>query len=416
MIRALIRVLTPLAFFALGVFLVRLTFPASIVVTWETASEVDTAGFLVYRSDSPDGPFSLLDETVIPARGDPLVGASYRYDDREVARGRRYFYQLEEIQRDGVRNRFPDVVEGQAGVGWPVGLAVGVLMAVLAGVVTWRWSADRGQQAVDGDVESTFTLDVGGVSLTLVGPAGWVSPFARTWASWAGETAGWEVRLAPDATLPAPDGPFFAARPRFADGRCRLEAVGFAGEIAPQEERGLLRAHPAADPGDLAYFVRTAFALRAFDQGALLFHAAGVVRHGAAYAFFGHSGSGKTTAARLSAGNPVLNDDLLLLRPAGMGWEAWATPFGRRRGPEIRSAPLRALLRLAQAPDERLEPLSRGVALGELIANAPVVNADPARCSALMARCEQILQAVAVGRLQFRKSATFWEVIDAHFG
>jgi hypothetical protein len=151
MIRALIRILTPLAFCALGVFLARLAFPASIVVTWETASEVDTAGFLVYRSDSADGPFSLLDGTVIPARGDPLVGASYRYDDRQVAWGRRYFYQLEEIQRDGARNRFPDVVTGRAGVGWPVGLAVGVLMAALAGALMWRWSETR---RVPGDAEA----------------------------------------------------------------------------------------------------------------------------------------------------------------------------------------------------------------------------------------------------------------------
>jgi hypothetical protein len=219
----------------------------------------------------------------------------------------------------------------------------------------------------------------------------------------------------PDETLSTPDGPLFAARPRFDNGRCLLEAPGFAGEIEPDEGLILLRAHPAAELGDLVYFVRTAFALWAFDQGSLLFHAAGIVHREVAHAFFGYSGSGKTTTARLSVGKPVLNDDLLLLRPAEMGWEAWATPFGRRRAPEVRSAPLRALLRLVQATEERLEPMSRGMALGEMVANSPVVNADPGRVPALLARCEEILQTVTVSLLRFRKSDTFWEMIDAHF-
>jgi hypothetical protein len=219
-----------------------------------------------------------------------------------------------------------------------------------------------------------------------------------------------------DATLPVPDGPFFAARPRFEGGRCSLEAQGFVGEILPEKKRALLRAHPAAEPADLAYFVRTVFALRAFDGEALLFHAAGVVHRGSAYAFFGHSGSGKTTAASLSKGKPVLNDDLLLLCRADSGWDAWATPFGKHRDLDTRSAPLRALLRLAQAPEERLDSMPPGVALGELVANSPVVNADPARSVPLLARWEEIIHTAAVFRLYFRRSDTFWEVIDARLG
>ena len=124
--------------FALGVALVRFGSPARIVVTWETASEVDTAGFFLYRGESPDGLFPLLIETPIPAQGDPLVGSSYRYEDRDVAWGRRYFYQLEEVERSGVRNRFPRMVEGRAGAGWPWALAGGALLAILGGVVGWR--------------------------------------------------------------------------------------------------------------------------------------------------------------------------------------------------------------------------------------------------------------------------------------
>ncbi len=265
--------------------------------------------------------------------------------------------------------------------------------------------------------EFNWTFAVGGLSLSLAGPAAWVEPFARAWASWADESLGWVVRLVQDETLPAPQKPFFGARPRFVDGRCLLEVPGFAGEIAPEDETARLRAHPAAEPGDLAYFVRTAFALQAFDADTLLFHAAGVVHRDAAYALFGHSGSGKTTASRLSSGKPVLSDDLVLLRPSVSGWEVWATPFGRQRASQqVRSAPLRALLRLVQAPEERLEPMPRAAALGELAANSPVINADPVRSAALLARWDGVLRSVPVYFLHFRKSNAFWEVIDAQLG
>ena len=261
--------------------------------------------------------------------------------------------------------------------------------------------------------ETEWTFAVGGYSLSLTGPAAWVKPFARAWGPWTNEPSGWTVRLVQDEALPTPQGPFFGARPRFVDSRCLLEAQGFVGEIAPEDGMAYLRAHPSADSGDLAYFVRTVFSLRAFDAGALLFHAAGVVHHNAAYALFGHSGSGKTTASRLSSGKPVLSDDLILLRQTESGWEACATPFGQRRVREVQSAPLRALLRLVQAPEERLEPMSRGAALGELAANSPVTNADPSRSAALLARWEGILHSVPVYLLHFRKSDAFWEVIDA---
>jgi hypothetical protein len=70
-------------------------------VEWSTASELNTAGFNVLRSESPTGPFTRLNAEIIPAAPDPLVGSSYVYTDTNVTPGQSYTYQLEEVEFGG---------------------------------------------------------------------------------------------------------------------------------------------------------------------------------------------------------------------------------------------------------------------------------------------------------------------------
>ncbi len=260
-----------------------------------------------------------------------------------------------------------------------------------------------------------WILQVSEVSLAVEGPEKWVRSLAEAWGRWEGLLPDWVVRFEPDESLPEPRLPLFQAQPRFENGLCYLEAPGFEGRILPSQREARLRANPSASLGDLTYFLRTAFALCAFEQGALLFHAAGVVHRNSAWAFFGPSGSGKTTLARLSQGKEVLSDDLILLSKGRVGWEAWATPFSLCRGKRM-AAPLKALIRLVKAPEDKVMPLPPAIALGELVASSPVVNADPSRLPGLFARWEEIMTEVPVCALRFRKADSFWEVIDAEFG
>lgn len=261
----------------------------------------------------------------------------------------------------------------------------------------------------------SWTLDIGGVCLTLTGADEWVGALAQAWPSWAGESSDWEVQLLPDAGLPAPSQLYSEARPHFSGGNAFLAAPGFVGEITPAQHHAVLRAHPTARLNDLSYFIRTVFALAAFEEENFLFHAAGVLHSESAHVLYGNSGSGKTTAAYLSKGKAVLNDDLLLLRPTPAGWEVWATPFGHRRHPALRSAPLRVLLRLRQASEDRLARISGGQALGELVANSPVINVDATRLPTLMQRWLLLLTEIPNYQLYFRRSNTFWEALDAYF-
>ena len=262
-----------------------------------------------------------------------------------------------------------------------------------------------------------FDLGIAGTALRTRGPEVWLAPLRTAWAVWqpVSETPFWDVQLTADASLAEPQGPLFEAIPRSQDGVCTLVAPGFKGEVFASTGKAHLRAHPEASPGDVGYFLRVVLAIQAFVRGGMLFHTAGIVHRTQGYAFFGVSGSGKTTAAHFSAPDPVLNDDLVLLWPSPAGWQMYATPFGKRRG-EVRVAPLRALLRLLKDQNVFLAPLSPGRALGELVANTPVLSADPLWLPEVMARWEAVLSAVPVYALYFRRDATFWEVIDAELG
>jgi hypothetical protein len=113
--------------------------PGGIIISWSTASEVDTMGFNLYRAEgSAEGAFELVNAELIPARGDPLTGAEYQVEDKDVDPGHLYFYQIEEIEWNGTQQRYPELVRSRAGVPrlW---LAVeGAVLVLIGSVLVYR--------------------------------------------------------------------------------------------------------------------------------------------------------------------------------------------------------------------------------------------------------------------------------------
>ena len=103
---------------------------ATIVVQWTTASELDTAGFNIYRSNSPNGDFVRANANLIPASPDPLTGGSYEFEDQNVIPGRTYYYVLEDIDSNGVANRSQDIVKAKAERGGQTLILIAVILAV----------------------------------------------------------------------------------------------------------------------------------------------------------------------------------------------------------------------------------------------------------------------------------------------
>jgi len=67
-----------------------------VVLRWETATEINNAGFFVRRSTQETGDYARI-SSFMPAQGDGLLGAIYVYNDTAVTNGVTYYYKLEAV-------------------------------------------------------------------------------------------------------------------------------------------------------------------------------------------------------------------------------------------------------------------------------------------------------------------------------
>ena len=120
---------------------------ADVVVTWETAAELDTLGFNLWRSAS-GGKFEQVNATLIPpASPGSVLGGVYEVVDSDVTLGEQYAYKLEEVETGGAVNWYgpvtltanaPTAVSVQA---FAAGSALWALVPVaLAALAPW-WCA-----------------------------------------------------------------------------------------------------------------------------------------------------------------------------------------------------------------------------------------------------------------------------------
>lgn len=73
----------------------------NVFLAWETATEIDNAGFNLYRARTKDGTYKKINDTLIPAQGNATTGASYSFVDTPPSKGT-YYYKLEDVDYNGV--------------------------------------------------------------------------------------------------------------------------------------------------------------------------------------------------------------------------------------------------------------------------------------------------------------------------
>ncbi len=80
-----------------------------VVLKWITESEVDNAGFYIYRSETRDGAFKVVNPTMIQGAGTTSERNTYTWKDTTAKPNVAYYYRIEDISHAGVRKQLVTV-------------------------------------------------------------------------------------------------------------------------------------------------------------------------------------------------------------------------------------------------------------------------------------------------------------------
>jgi hypothetical protein len=88
-----------------GVVLATFTAEAGVgkvLLNWETATEIDIAGFNLYRSDAPEGDYIRVNrELIVSQVPGSMQGTVYSWEDADIGFGHTYYYKLETVNIHG---------------------------------------------------------------------------------------------------------------------------------------------------------------------------------------------------------------------------------------------------------------------------------------------------------------------------
>ena len=82
---------------------------AGVVLKWITESEIDNAGFYIYRSDAKNGEFKVINPTLIQGAGTTSERNTYTWTDSTAKPNVAYYYRIEDISHAGVRKQLATV-------------------------------------------------------------------------------------------------------------------------------------------------------------------------------------------------------------------------------------------------------------------------------------------------------------------
>jgi len=119
-----------------------------VLLEWETALEIDNAGFYLVRRDVVTGEVVRLNRGLISAQGDIVQGASYRFEDETAINGVEYQYGLVDVDLSGLDTRHPDVFAVANPATPPIHLVLPAYGAQLAfgDRPTFRWESSSARR------------------------------------------------------------------------------------------------------------------------------------------------------------------------------------------------------------------------------------------------------------------------------
>lgn len=189
---------------------------------------------------------------------------------------------------------------------------------------------------------------------------------------------------------------------------CRLDAASLRGE---------LKISPDIQAFDS--FLRTFYSWLLPSRGGVLLHSSAVARKGRGFVFFGRSGAGKSTAAKMSRGKSViLTDEITPVRVIRGGARVYGSPFWGEMSPRGRNMnfPLRGLLSLKKSDSDSITPLPPGEILSRLLKTVLCFSKDKSNSAKILDTVTVIAGKAGCGELKFSLKGRFWGNIDEDFG
>ena len=105
---------------------------AGVILKWTTESEIDNAGFYIYRSPTKDGEFKVINSKIIQGAGTTGERNEYTWTDTTAKPNTVYYYRIEDVSHAGVREQLATV------------RLRGLISA--AGKLTTRWADLKSQE------------------------------------------------------------------------------------------------------------------------------------------------------------------------------------------------------------------------------------------------------------------------------
>ena len=80
-----------------------------VILNWTTESEIDNAGFYIYRSKTKDGTFKVINSKLIQGAGTTGERNTYTWKDTTAKLNTVYYYRIEDVSHAGVREQLATV-------------------------------------------------------------------------------------------------------------------------------------------------------------------------------------------------------------------------------------------------------------------------------------------------------------------
>lgn len=150
------------------------------------------------------------------------------------------------------------------------------------------------------------------------------------------------------------------------------------------------------------------------ERWGLLIHSSCVMERNDAHLFAGHSGAGKSTAARLSLPRKLLSDEATIVKITDHEMLVYNSPFrSEMNGSEQDlSCHLTSMQLLTQASENKRIPVVKSLALIQLMDKVFFWNPTSEETNTILNLLIKLIRVVPVYELEFQKNNRFWELIS----